>query len=43
VGKKGDLCLLYSSDYNVLPYYVGMSCVSATIKEGEIFYNELCH
>jgi imidazolonepropionase len=43
VGKKGDLCLLYSPDYNVLPYYVGMSCVSATIKEGEIFYNELCH
>lgn len=34
VGKKGDLILLQSSDYNILPYYIGMNCVQTTIKEG---------
>jgi imidazolonepropionase len=35
VGKQADFVLLSSDDYNVLPYYVGMNCVSATIKNGE--------
>lgn len=34
VGKKGDLVLLNSPSYRVLPYYVGMNCVDVTIKNG---------
>ena len=37
VGKQGDFALLYSSDYNVLPYYVGMNCVEAVVKRGALF------
>lgn len=39
VGKKGDLVLLNSPTYHVLPYYVGMNCVDATIKEGVLYMN----
>ncbi|MCI1720001.1 MAG: imidazolonepropionase [Bacteroidales bacterium] len=37
-GKKGDFVMLYSSDYHVLPYYIGMNCVSAVVKDG-VFYS----
>lgn len=37
VGKKGDLVLLNSPSYHVLPYYVGMNCVDVTIKEGMLY------
>jgi imidazolonepropionase len=40
VGKQGDLIVLYSSDYHVLPYYVGMNCVVSTIKDGYICRDE---
>jgi len=36
-GKKGDFVLLYSSDYHVLPYYIGMNCVESVIKEGALY------
>jgi imidazolonepropionase len=39
IGKEGDLVLLYSSDYRVLPYYVGMNCVTATVKHGRLTMN----
>lgn len=39
VGKKGDLVLLNSPTYHVLPYYVGMNSVDATIKEGMLYIN----
>ena len=37
VGKKGDFAVLDTDNYHFLPYYVGMNCVSATIKEGVIY------
>ena len=37
VGKKGDMVILNSDKYNVLPYYVGMSCIDVTIKEGTLY------
>lgn len=37
VGKKGDLVVLNSENYHILPYYVGMNCVQATVKEGVIY------
>ena len=40
VGKKGDVIILGSDNYRVLPYYVGMNCVKTTIHNGEIVYNE---
>lgn len=40
VGKQGDMVLLNSSNYHMLPYYVGMNCVAATIKSGRLYYNE---
>lgn len=39
VGKKGDFVLLNSPTYHVLPYYVGMNCADATIKEGMLYIN----
>lgn len=36
VGKQADFVLLNSDDYNILPYYVGMNCVDATIRKGQI-------
>lgn len=36
VGKKGDVVILGSDNYRVLPYYVGMNCVQATIFRGKI-------
>ncbi|MCH5226831.1 MAG: imidazolonepropionase [Muribaculaceae bacterium] len=35
-GKRGDVILLESDNYKVLPYYVGMNCVSMTIAQGNI-------
>lgn len=35
-GKRGDLIILGCSNYNVLPYYVGMNCVMSTIYKGTI-------
>lgn len=37
VGKKGDLVVLSTDNYHFLPYYIGMNCVIATIKEGVIY------
>lgn len=37
VGKKGDLVVLNIDNYHFLPYYIGMNCVIATIKEGVIY------
>lgn len=39
VGKKGDLVLLNSPTYHILPYYVGMNCVDVTVKEGMLYIN----
>ncbi|MCH5235691.1 MAG: imidazolonepropionase [Muribaculaceae bacterium] len=36
VGKRGDIVLLGSDNYRVLPYYVGMNCVQATIFNGNL-------
>ena len=36
VGKRGDLIILGSDNYRVLPYYVGMNCVKTTIFNGKI-------
>lgn len=36
VGKKGDLVVLSTDNYHFLPYYIGMNCVIATVKEGVI-------
>lgn len=41
VGKKGDMVIINSDKYNVLPYYVGMNCVEVTIKEGMMYFNKL--
>lgn len=40
VGKKGDMVILNSDKYNVLPYYIGMNCVDVTIKEGTMSINK---
>lgn len=40
VGKKGDLVILNSDKYAVLPYYVGMNCVDVTVKEGMLYINQ---
>lgn len=34
VGKRGNMIVLGSENYKVLPYYVGMNCVECTIFEG---------
>ncbi|MDL2213344.1 imidazolonepropionase [Bacteroides sp. OttesenSCG-928-D19] len=39
VGKKGDMVILNSPNYNTLPYYVGMNCVEVTVKEGRMYIN----
>ncbi|NDV63872.1 imidazolonepropionase [Bacteroides sp. 224] len=39
VGKKGDLVILPSDKYTILPYYVGMNCVDVTVKEGMLYIN----
>lgn len=36
VGKRGDIIILNSDNYRVLPYYVGMNCVQTTIYKGKI-------
>lgn len=38
-GKRGDIIILGSSNYNVLPYYIGMNCVKTTIHNGKIVAN----
>lgn len=35
-GKRGDVILLGSSNYRVLPYYVGMNCVQTTVFNGKV-------
>lgn len=35
-GKRGDLVILGSDNYHVLPYYVGMNCVKTTIHNGTV-------
>lgn len=35
-GKRGDLVILATDNYHVLPYYVGMNCVKTTIHRGRI-------
>lgn len=37
VGKKGDFAVLNTDNYHFLPYYIGMNCVNATVKEGVLF------
>lgn len=37
VGKQGDFVVLGFSDYNILPYYIGMNCVHTTIKRGILY------
>lgn len=37
VGKQGDFVVLDSTDYNILPYYIGMNCVNTTIKRGVLY------
>lgn len=36
IGKRGDLIILNSDNYNMLPYYVGMNCVTTTIHNGKV-------
>lgn len=38
-GKKGDLVILDSDNYKILPYYVGMNCVKTTIFRGSVVSN----
>ena len=38
-GKKGDLAILDSDNYKILPYYVGMNCVKTTIFRGSVVSN----
>lgn len=35
-GKRGDLIILYSENYHVLPYYIGMNSVETIIKDGKV-------
>ena len=47
VGKAGDFALLATSNYHFLTYYIGMNCVSRTIKGGVIlpnnnYYTTIC-
>lgn len=37
VGKKGDFAILNTDNYHFLPYYIGMNCVNATVKDGVLF------
>lgn len=39
VGKQGDMVVLDTDDYHFLSYYVGMNCVRATVKGGELLGN----
>lgn len=42
-GKRGDIVLLGSDNYRVLPYYVGMNCVQATIFSGRLLNKAECY
>lgn len=37
-GKQGDLVLLSSDNYHILPYYIGMNSVQAVIKGGKVVH-----
>lgn len=37
VGKKGDFAILNTDNYHFIPYYIGMNCVIAAVKEGVLF------
>ena len=36
IGKRGDIILLGSDNYRILPYYVGMNCVQKVIFKGNL-------
>lgn len=36
IGKQGNIIILNTDNYNMLPYYVGMNCVKTTIYRGKI-------
>lgn len=36
LGKYGDVVILASDNYHILPYYVGMNCVRTTVHHGHI-------
>lgn len=38
IGKNADMVLLEFSNYRMLPYYVGMNCVRATVHNGNIVH-----
>lgn len=38
IGKRGNLIILGSDNYRVLPYYVGMNCVQTTVFNGKVVY-----
>lgn len=40
VGKRGDIVILGSNNYKILPYYIGMNCVQTTIFKGRIISNK---
>ncbi len=35
-GKAADMVMLHFDNYRMLPYYVGMNCVAATIHNGHV-------
>lgn len=35
-GKRGDVVILGSDNYHILPYYVGMNCVRTTVYQGRV-------
>ena len=35
-GKAADMVMLHFDNYRMLPYYVGMNCVAATIHNGRV-------
>ena len=37
-GKQGDLVLLSSDNYHILPYYIGMNSVQTVIKGGKVVH-----
>ncbi len=40
-GKRGDVVILDFDNYNMLPYYVGMSCVRTTVSDGLVVFDRM--
>lgn len=40
-GKKGDIVILGSDNYRILPYYVGMNCVQTVVSSGRIVSGQI--